>query len=330
MDFRTLPKTDIEVSMVCMGCWAIGGGSMWGDQDESDAMAAIRTCLDLGVNFFDTAEGYAGGASEELLARGLAGRRDEAVIATKVSPDNIAREEDLRSACEHSLKRLETDVIDLYQIHWPNHDAPMEVAFGALDRLKAEGKIRAYGVSNFGPQDLTEALGLAAVASNQVSYNLLWRGVEVELAPLCVEKDVGILCYSPIMQGMLTGKYATPEDVPEQRARCRLFSSERKMARHGESGCEEEVFAALGKIREISEGLGLSMAEVALAWLVAQPAVTSAISGCRSAEQARVNANAGELKLSQDTLDALSECTRPIKEKMGSAMDLWAEEGRIR
>lgn len=329
MKHTRLKDTDLDVSAICMGCWAISDGRMWGEQDEADAMAAIAACLDSGVNFFDTAEAYGKGLSEQMLGRGLGSRRNEAVVATKVSPSNLDPKR-LRQACDRSLKNLGTDCIDLYQIHWPSREVPVAESLGAMEDLKAAGKIRAYGVSNFGPIDLSEALQYGRVATDQMSYSLLFRAVEFELQDICEQTGVGILCYSPICQGLLAGKFATPEDVPDERARFRLFSKDRPMARHGEDGCEREMFDAIGRIREISEGEGRSMAELSIAWLLAQPGVASAIVGCRNAAQAAANAKAGDIELSQSTLDDLSEATRPIKEKMGSNMDMWQTDSRIR
>jgi len=329
MEYRRLGRTDIEVSTVCMGCWAIAGGGTWGDQVEADAMAAIHASLDAGVNFFDTAEAYGSGSSEELLAKGLAGRRDKAVIATKVGPGHLMPA-DIRASCESSLKRLRTDVIDLYQIHWPNWSVPMADSLGELDRLRSEGKIRAYGVSNFGPRDLAEALSHGRIESNQVAYSLLWRAIEFEARATCIRNDVAVLCYSSLGMGLLTGKYRSPADVPEGRARTRLFSSDRDGVRHADPGCEAEVFAALQGIRAISDSLGQPMGRVALGWLLAQPGVTSVLAGSRNAEQARANASAADLALSEDVLRQLSQITETVKARLGPNMDPWQSKPRIR
>jgi len=329
MRYRNLGRSDMEVSSVCMGCWAIAGGKMWGPQEESDAIEAIRTSLDAGVNFFDTAEGYGGGESERLLGKGLGERRKEAIVATKVSPRNLEPEK-LRAACESSLKDLKTDVIDLYQIHWPNWDIPIDDSMGAMQKLKDEGKIRAIGVSNFGKRDLSDALSCGRVESDQLCYSLVWRAVEYEVQPLCVENDVGILCYSPLAQGLLTGKYESFDDMPPPRTRSRLFSGERETSRHGGPGCEPELAEAMHGIRKACDGLAMSMGNVALAWLLAQPAITSVIAGARNADQARANAGAAEVKLPLDVVSELDRITQAVKEKMGANCDPWQSESRIR
>jgi len=329
MRYNTLGSTDIRVSIVAMGCWSIAGGQTWGPQEESDSVAAIEASLEAGVNFFDTAEGYGDGYSEELLGRVLAGRRQHVVIATKVSPSHL-RPADLKAACERSLRRLRTDYVDLYQIHWPSREVPVAETASALLELREQGKVRAIGCSNFGVGDLDELLRHADVVTDQLPYSLLWRAIEFEIQPLCVERGVGILPYSPLAQGLLTGKFRSPDEVPEGRARTRLFSGRRPRARHGESGAEEETFQALESLRAICQELGLPMAQVALAWLLSRPGVCSVLAGARNARQARANAAAGDLELPADALDRLTAATEALKQRLGPNPDMWQSEGRLR
>jgi aryl-alcohol dehydrogenase-like predicted oxidoreductase len=330
MEYRKLGTTDIEVSVVAMGCWAIAGDATWGDQDEADSIATIHTALDEGVNFFDTAESYGDGYSEEVVGRALKDRRTEAIIASKVSASNL-RPADLRAACEASLGRLQTDYIDLYQIHWPNWDLSIEEAYETLKDLQAEGKTRAIGVCNFGQQDFTELLEVGDVATNQLPYNLLWRAIEFEIQPICVEHKVGILPYSPLMQGLLTGKFGSPDEVPESRARTRHYSSEKRaQTRHGESGQEVETFAAVERIRGICDRIGAPMAQVALAWLLAQPAVTSVLAGARHPRQITENAQAAELELSDEIVAELTAATDELKQRFGPNPDMWQSEENSR
>ena len=257
MQYTTLGSSGIRVSVVALGCWPFAGGKVWGDQDDDVSIATAHAALDAGITLFDSAEGYEAGHSERVLGRALVGRRDRAVIATKVSPNHLAPD-DIVEACERSLRNLQTDYIDLYQIHWPNHDLPLSDAVEALEKLKQQGKIRAIGVSNFGVQDLTEMLSLGECVTNQMAFNLLWRGIEDAVLPLCVENAVGILCYSTLAQGLLTGRYANADEVPDGLSRSRLFSSTRPMAIHEDPGCEAEVFASLERVRQIAEQLGVS------------------------------------------------------------------------
>jgi aryl-alcohol dehydrogenase-like predicted oxidoreductase len=329
MNYRKLGNTDISVSALSMGCWAIASDPMWGPQDEAESAATIHAALDIGVNFFDTAEGYTGGESEAVLGRSLVGRRQEAVIATKASRTNLSGDE-VAQACESSLRRLQTDYIDLYQIHWPSRTVPLEETMEALERLCEQGKVRAIGICNFGVGDLSDLLEIGQVQSNHLPYSLLWRAIEYEIQQACVDENLGMLCYSPLAQGLLAGKFATPDDVPEGRARIRLFSNDRPMARHGDSGCETEVFAALDKIRPICVELDQQMAQVALGWVLHQPGVTSVIAGARTPEQIRRNAEAADLALSPETLAQLAEATKEVKDCIGPNPDLWQSVSRFR
>ncbi|MEX0881952.1 MAG: aldo/keto reductase, partial [Cyclobacteriaceae bacterium] len=206
MDKYTIPHSELEISRLIFGCWAIVGGFNWGPQDERDSLAAIKEAYDQGITTFDTAEAYGGGASENLLAEALGEKRKDIIIASKVGPDDFSPE-NIRKACERGLKNLQTDYIDLYQLHWPNPDLPLEDSLRALELLKQEGKIRAYGVSNFGTKYLEKCkLSGFNISSNQMAYNLLFRAIEFSILPKCVEDQVPVLCYSPIMQGPLTGK----------------------------------------------------------------------------------------------------------------------------
>lgn len=329
MKYQKLGKTEMRVSIVAMGCWAIGGGLTWGEQDEKESMATIRTALDLGVNFFDTAEGYGDGYSEIVLGKALAGRRHEAVIATKVSRDHLSSD-GVQKACERSLRRLNTDYIDLYQMHWPSREIPIAETVEALEGLRRQGKVRAISVCNFGVADLSDLLAVGHCETNQLPYSLLWRAIEHEITQKCVEEGVGILCYSPLSQGLLTGKFSTADDVPEGRARTRFFSKERPLAHHNEEGCETETFATIEKIRRICAKIDTPMAQVALAWLLHQAGVVSVLAGARSPDQIKQNAQAAALELPSEIARELTEATEELKRKLGPNPDLWRSDSRFR
>lgn len=329
MKYRELGKTDITYSVVAMGCWAIAGDSTWGPQDEAESIATIEAALDAGVNFFDTAEAYGDGHSELVLGRALAGRRHEAAIATKVNSSHLSGDGVQRS-CERSLQRLQTDYIDLYQIHWPSRTVPLAETMEALERLREQGKVRAIGVSNFGVRDLSDLLTVGRCETNQLPYNLLWRAIEHEIRRKCVDEGIGILCYSPLAQGLLTGKFASPGEVPDGRAYTRHFSKDRPRARHGESGCEAEVFAAIEKIRRISDRIGEPMAKVAVAWLLYQPGVTSVIAGARNPGQIEQTVQAVDLELPPEIIGELTEATDEVKRVLGPNPDMWQSESRLR
>jgi len=332
MRTRKLGKTDLAVSVIAMGCWALAGDATWGPQAEAESIATVHAALDEGLNFFDTAEGYGAGDSEAVLGRALAGRRHEAVIATKVSRANLSALE-VQQACEHSLRRLKSDYIDLYQIHWPSRTVPLAETMEALARLREQGKVRAIGVCNFGVRDLSELLETGWVETNQLPYSLLWRAIEYEIQQKCVDEGIGILCYSTLAQGLLTGKFSLPDEVPEGRARTRLYATDRPQARHGEPGCEEEVFAAIEQIRRICDEVGAGpqpMAAVALAWLLHQPGVTAVIAGARKPQQIRQTAQAASLALSPEILARLSAATETVKRLIGPNADMWQSTSRMR
>lgn len=330
IEYRTLAKTDIQVSTMAFGCWAIVGGFNWGPQDETESLQALVAAYEGGINFFDTAEGYGNGYSEQLLAAALGSVRDKIVIASKVSPEHFAPD-DLRAACERSLQNLQTDYLDLYQLHWPNRDIPIDETLTVLEELKAAGKIRAYGVSNFGPYDLRDALLTEKpISSNQVAYNLLFRAVEYDIQPICAAADISILTYSPLMQGLLTGKFANADEVPADRARSRHFAGDRLASRHGEEGAEAETFAAIERIRAIAKEAQLPMADLSLAWLLAQPGVTSVLVGARNVEQSRQNVLSAQAAASPAMVERLNAATQQLKEKLGPNADMWQNPSRIR
>ncbi len=328
MKFRTLGATDIEVSTICMGCWALIGGRTWGRQDRDDSVAAIRAAFDAGVTCFDTAPAYGDGESEALLGEALAGHRNEIVLATKISRGEVAPA-DLRASCERSLELLGTDRLDLLQVHWPNPKVPQEETFRAMEALKREGKVRAIGVSNYGISYLREVADAWGIQSNQVAYNLLWRGIEHEIQPFCTDREISILPYSSIAQGLLSGKFHRPDDVPAGRARTRHFSTDRPETRHGEPGAERLTFEAIDRIRTIAREAGVPMTRASLAWLLSRPGVASVIVGARNPTQARENAAAGDVELPPDVLEAMTRATDPLKDAFDSNADMWQSDSRM-
>ena len=330
MQYKPLGKTGIRVSEFALGCWPFAGGSVWGPQDDAVSIATVHAALDRGVTFFDTAEGYDDDShSEEVLGRALAGRRTEAVIATKISPPHLVPAL-VVDACDASLRRLQTDYIDLYQIHWPNHDVPIEDSLESLTRLRDSGKIRSIGVSNFGVSDLSSALESADIVTDQLPYNLLWRPIEVEILPMCLDNDVGLICYSPLAQGLLTGRYASPDDVPDGLSRSRLFSNDRPLANHGESGCEAETFDAIAKVIAIADSLSEHPAMISLSWVRSRPGITALLVGARSPEELDLNMPAFEYDLPDSIVEELGAATDLVKSKLGANADMWNADNRMR
>lgn len=335
METRRLGQSDLEITPVAFGAWAIGG-LMWGGADEEDAVAAIRAALDAGVNTIDTAPVYGCGRSEELVGRALrerpSGHRD-VVVATKCglrwdraegpvrfdtpTPDGgrvrvhyNLRPESLREECEASLRRLGVDTIDLYQIHWPSPVDPLDEALGALVRLREEGKVRWLGVSNVDVSQLEVAARFEAVVAVQPPYSLVDRRSEAEVLPWCRERGVGVVAYSPMGRGLLTGR-VPPErvfDPSDHRSEHPSFSTANRM----------RVAEALERARPIAERHGASLANLAVAWVTATPGVTAALVGARNAAQAVENARAAGVSLSPEEWEELAEIfpnlpPRPVK-----------------
>ncbi len=323
-----LGNSGIEVSPIMMGCWGIGGGYTWGDQDEKDSIDTIRAALDCGITAFDTAEFYSDGYSEEVLGKGLGKDRSKTVIATKIWTSNMTKDK-VEAAIDSSLKRLNTDYIDLYQIHWLDPVISAVETLEAMEAVKAKGKIRAVGVCNHGSQQLDTALSASNVAANQLCYNLFFRAVEHEILNSCKKNNVGVLAYSPLAQGLLTGKFTKPEDVSDERARLRFYSADRPGTVHQEEGCETEVFKAISEMNTLCNDTGVPMGNAAIAWLLQNDAVSAVIAGARTPEQVRRNAKAIDLKLSADFIERLNKITEPVKAKLGPNADPWRTVSRI-
>jgi len=318
VQYRRLSGTELDVSVICFGGMTAGSYGTFGHQDDEASMQAVRAALEEGINFFDTAEGYGDGHSEDVLGRALQGRREQVVIGTKVSQRHLDRDQMAR-ACNRSLRLLRTDYLDIYHVHWPNHDVPFADVVERLERLREAGKVRYWGVSNFGRQDLTDLLACGRPAVNQVPYSLLWRIIEHEVRPLCIENGVSIICYSPLAQGLLTGKFGRPDEVPPERARARYMAE-----------AAERSFKVIGLLREVSDELGQPMADVALAWALAQPGIASVLTGVRSDEQVRQNARAADLTLPAAALERLTQGSEALRQELGTDPDMWNAGERSR
>ncbi len=325
MQYRKLGNSDLNVSVVSFGAWQIGDPAYWGVDDEADVQRVIDAAIDGGINLFDTAEMYGKGESERVLGRALGAKRNHVYVASKVWPDKCAPAL-LRQACEDSLQRLGTDYIDLYQIHWPPRDVPFAEVHGEMVRLRDEGKIRNIGVSNFGAQDLDAWMTHGECVSNQLGYNLLFRAIEWDIVPACARHGCGVLAYMPLMQGLLSGRWKSADDIPQLRRRTRHFSRDREGTRHGEAGCEGLTFETLRALQTIADGLGQPMASVALAWAIAQPEITSVIVGARRAKQLQRNLEGVGLAMSAEVIMALITATQPLKEYFGRNADMWLSE----
>lgn len=320
---------DLPVSPVALGCMSIVASETYGGIGAAEAIATVNSAVDAGVTLLDTAPAYGNGESESLVGQALEGKRDKVILATKASGQTLSAQE-INDDCEASLKRLRTDYIDLYQIHWNRREVPAEETLRAMEGLLSSGKVRALGVCNYGPVDLAEAVGITKLHTNQVAYNMLVRAVEFGVTDLCEENGIGILCYSPLAQGLLTGRYANADEVPAGRARTRHFSGDRELARHGKPGCEKETFEAIAQVKAVCDEIGESMSRVALAWCLHQPSVISVLAGASTVDQVKQNIEASKISLSPEVLAKLDAATAEVKRLLGPSLDVWAGESRTK
>lgn len=340
MEYRTCGKSGLKLSVLGAGCWAYGGGQYWGAQDQKDVDAVVARALELGVNYFDTAEAYNDGASERSLGIALKGRRDRAIVGTKISPSN-AYPGTLIEHCEASLRRLQSDYVDLYMIHWPIHphsirhftkdqaviDNPPRIAdtLATLVRLKEQGKVRAIGVSNFGAARLHEAHRLCPdVCADELPYSLLTRAIEAEMIPCCASLNVGVIGYMTLLQGLLADLYPSLKEVPPWQRRTRHFSCRScELARHGEEGAEDQTDRALADIREICRETGWTMPAIATTWAIANPGITCALVGARTVKELEANVRAVRDPLPADVVARLNGATEPLLAALGPGFDYY-------
>jgi aryl-alcohol dehydrogenase-like predicted oxidoreductase len=306
METRPLGNSDLRITPIGFGAWAIGGGGWafaWGPQDDADSVACIREAIDLGVNWIDTAAVYGLGHSEEVVARALDGMADRPLVFTKcgrvwgedrqigksLAADSIRRE------CEASLKRLRVDVIDLCQIHWPEPDEQIEEGWQTMLDLKAEGKVRWVGVSNFDVPQLRRAQALGPVTSLQPPYSLLRREVEAEILPYCQEQAIGVIAYSPMASGLLTGAWTR-----ERLASLPADDWRREKNKQFQEPLFSRNLRVADGLRAVGEPRGLPAGAVAVSWVLGHPAVTGAIVGARKPGQLRELVRAADFRLNDD------------------------------
>jgi aryl-alcohol dehydrogenase-like predicted oxidoreductase len=310
MEYRRLGSSDLEVSEVGFGCWEIGGD--YGGYDESEVVAAVHRALDLGVTLFDTARAYGFGRSEQLLGRALAGRRHDAVVVTKVGmepePDGRLRRDSSRRAIvegvEASLRFLGTDHVDLLLIHWPDRTRGWEEPMAALASVAEAGKARYVGVSNFRAADLEACAPLAPLVANQVGYNLFDRRWEREMFPTATALGIGVMAYGPLAHGLLTGDWAADArfDVADWRSRGMAFGQPIMSPENLPANLE-----VVERLRAVASEAGLSLPQLAVAWVLRQPAVGVALTGVRTPGQIEQNVRASGARLAPDVLARVDE-----------------------
>jgi aryl-alcohol dehydrogenase-like predicted oxidoreductase len=307
MEKRKLGDSDLALTPIGIGAWAIGGAGWafsWGSQDDADSIAAIRKALDHGVNWIDTAAVYGLGHSEEVVARALEGVPSKPYLFTKCARiwnergeiGKCLKADSIRRECEASLRRLKVDVIDLYQIHWPEPDEDIEEGWTTLARLKEEGKVRWIGVSNFSVPQLRRAQSIAPITSLQPPYSLVTRDVEAEILPFCRNHGIGVIVYSPMKAGLLSGAMTLERALnlpPDDWRRRNPAFQEPHLSRN---------LQLAAKLAEIGARHGRTAGEAAIAWTLRHPSVTAAIVGMRSAGQVDGVVGAARFRLSEEEI----------------------------
>lgn len=327
MEYRTLGQSDVKVSELAFGAWAIGGW-MWGGADSKEAVKAIETAVDSGMTTIDTAAVYGFGLSEELVGKATKGKRDKVQILTKfglswdekkgefyfASKDNsgkdiniyrYASKERVISDCDQSLRRLGTDYIDLYQIHWADPTTPVAETMEALEQLVKKGKIRAGAVCNYSVELMTEASESFPIVSNQVPYSMVNRAIEKDIVPYCIEKNLGILAYSPLQRGILTGKIKSGHVFSEGDTRpSTIFYKEPNISR---------ILKLIDHLGEIAGDHNITMSQLVLKWTLRQPGLTCVLAGARNALQVLENIKASDVILNNDGINRINKQLSELK-----------------
>ena len=328
MEKIQLGGSDLKVSRLTIGCWSFGGGegSYWGAQNQADVDALVGAALDRGINFFDTAIGYNNGQSEASLGKALKGRRKEAIICNKMFIQDKELVKSYENTLRESLKRLDTDYVDIMMIHWPEKNVELfRENMEALISARKKGLVREIGVSNFGTGSLKMAHEMGVnVVINESGYNLMCRGIEKEILPYCIDKKIGILTYQPLMQGVLTGKYPKVADIPLSRRRTVHYAKmDNPDNLHGGPGANAEVESLLDGLKSLSAKTGHKSGALAIAWVNHKPGVTSIIVGCRNVEQLDENMKSFEIKLSSDVIKEMDDISKPLFDKVGDFLDIY-------
>ena len=315
MQTRQFGRTEMQIMPVGFGSWAIGGGNWefgWGPQDDRQAIEALQRAVDLGMNWIDTAAVYGLGHSEELVGQAIRGMQQKPYIFTKCSMiwddqrkiHRSLKADSVRRECEASLRRLGVETIDLYQIHWPNPETELEEGWTAMVQLQEQGKVRHLGVSNFSVPQMRRLERIAPVASLQPPYSLLNRAIETEILPYCQQNNIGVIVYSPMASGMLTGAMTRQRIQgfpPDDWRRLSPDYREPKLSRN---------LALADLLKQVGGRHGRSAGEVAVAWTLRHPTVSGAIVGGRSAEQVSGTIGAAEFRLGEEEIREIEEFAR--------------------
>lgn len=313
MEKRRIGQTDVYASVIALGCWPMGG-DYWGGTDDDESIRTIHKALELGVTFLDTAPAYGRGHSEEVVGQGLEGRRQDVVISTKASGAGLS-EEAIREKLQKSLARMRTDYVDVYFVHWPSRQEPMAETMEALEKLRGEGLIRAIGVSNFAPEMISMANKYGTVDIVQPPYNLIWRFIEEDVLPYVAERGIGVSTYSSLAQGLLTGtiNLRTSYRATDMRPRSVLWKPENL----------GKCLYMVERLRPVAQDLGVTLAQLALRWVISQKGITTALVGARTVDEITENAGAATFELTDEQLAVIQDISDEVYDTMPYYYDMW-------
>jgi aryl-alcohol dehydrogenase-like predicted oxidoreductase len=320
MEQRRLGSSPVQVSQIGLGTWGMSG-AFWGAADDAESVRVIHRALELGVTLIDTAEAYGKGHAEEVVGKALAGRRNQAVIATKVMASRLDPQE-LQAALEGSLQRLGTDYVEVYFIHWPNPDFPIGPTMEALERLRAQGRIRAIGVSNFGSEEMDRARQHGTIDVLQPPYNMLWREIEAATLPYCRRHNIGVMPYSGLAQGLLTGTLSRDTVFAE--------GDDRRTTVLFQPGPYEHALDTVEALRPIAAKYGKTVPQLAIQWLTSRPGISSPLLGARSVREMDENAGSIGWKIDDDDIAAIDRLTSPVWAKIADKGDMFGYWARKR
>jgi len=348
MEYRILGESNLSLSVIGMGCWSFGGGSYWGPADQTAIEKVVLTALDEGINYFDTAESYNEGESERSLGKALRGHRTQAIIGTKISPSHTKSPLEIEGHCKESLRRLSTDYIDLYMLHWPLNPLsiahfsrdqhvetvpPIEEVFHTFQKLQRKGYIRYFGISNHGVHQMQELLDASIpIVANELPYNLVSRAIEKDILPFCKQHKIGVIGYMALQQGLLTGQYRDFSKIPPSQAHSRHFHHSRGKteSRHGENGAEEAILELLKKMGQLARELGTSLTTLSLKWAIDEEQIACTLVGCRSVDKLHENIQASSFYLPKEAHRLLTRWSEPVLETLGFSADYYESREKSR
>ncbi len=309
MQYRKLGRTGVEVSEIILGAWQYGKGA-WADIEDDESYQAIQAALDGGINLIDTAVGYGGGYSEEIVARAAREHGGEVMLASQV----MGAPEAIKQGCEACLERMQLECIDLYQLHYPMPKVPIADQVGAMAELQQAGKIRWIGVSNFTLEQHQEALATARIETSQPPFNVFWRQFDQDVLPFCAANDIAAIPYSPLAQGLLSGRFRTLEDVPKDiRANNKLMAP----------GVLEKCLPVIDRLQAIAEAHGKTLTQAAIAWTLQAPGVTAPIVGARRPSQLQQNLGGVGWRLTDEEWQEISAAGWEINALLDFSSNMW-------